>query len=222
MSKKFINNPLFIGGTVFQLVNAATSALYANWITNYSKDGYNLTLVISSVIGIIVSLSFSINSINKLIYKMFHFDVRSTYNKFVKFLLVEGFANLVSIIITSISRAPLGAIIIAIILTPLSKLQAYSVNEIASKMFKTAAERKEYDDFLTSISPFVNAVGFAIGFAVNHLCDGYSAYILLCIAEIINNVFYFKAYRNVESVEDIEDEVDEEDVDAEEDATTEA
>ena len=218
MSKKFINNPLFIGGTVFQLVNAATSALYANWITNYSKDGYNLTLVISSVIGIVISLAFSVEGINKAFYKVFHFDVRSTYNKFVKFLFVEGFANLVSIVITSISRTPLGAIIIAILLTPLSKLQAYSVNEMASKIFKTAAERKEYDDFLTSSTPFVNAIGFAIGFAVNHLCDGYFAYILLCIAEIINNVFYFKAYKSVEDVESAEDEEDETDDEAATDA----
>lgn len=211
-NKSFIKNPLFIGNAIVQLVNTATSATYAYWITSYSKDGYNLTLVISSVIGIIVGLAFTIDALNDLFTKIFKINVRKTYANFNKFLLIEGAANVLSMILTALTKTPLCAIIIAIVITPFSKLQNYGVNELVSKTFKTASDRKGYDDFITSVTPFINAVGFGLGFAINHLCDGASAYVLLCLAEVINNIFFFKAYKSVETSDEIaadEDEAEE-------------
>lgn len=218
-NKSFIKHPLFVGNAIVQFTSTATSATYAYWLTSYSKDGYNLTLVISSIISIIVGLAFTIEAVNKLVIKILHFNVRNTYNKFTKFLFIEALANIVSIIATIITKSPLGAIIVAIAVTPFSKLQNYGINELISKTFKTASARKAYDDFLTSVTPFINAAGFAIGFGINHICSGSSAYILLCIAEVVNNIFYYKAYKSVEDIEPTESEEDAED---EEEAATDA
>lgn len=224
-SKTFIKHPIFIGNAIVQLVSTATSATYAYWITNYSKDGYNLTLVISSIIGIIVGLLFTIDALNNLFMKVFKVNVRRTYINFSKFLLIEAVANIVSIVLTVITKTPLCAIIVAIAVTPFSKLQNYGVNELISKTFETASQRKAYDDFLTSVTPFINAIGFAIGFGINHICTGVQAYVLLCIAEIVNNIFYYKAYKLVEDVKvanTAEDTAEDDEEDAEDEAATDA
>jgi hypothetical protein len=224
-TNKNFTNPLFWGKAIVEVFGKATSAIYALWLTSFSTSGYTATHLFSSLLGIITVILINNGAINNRLEKRFGSNMSNmSYNNFTKFLFVEGLVNFIVAIITYLTGTPLFAMVLSVFMSPFGTIQSLGVNEMMSKYFNTLDERRDFDNFYTKTEPVLGIIGFAIGWVADSVLNGVMAFAILSFVEIINNFFFFKAYKTVQNkpfeTEDItnEDEADEEDAEAATDA----
>ena len=185
--KKFLENDILVGDIITKAVSAATTSLLISFVINLSTSVYHihqtLMIIISTIFIAILSKHPTIKNIS--------------FKHYPKFLAIEGFVNLIMAVLTIILDSPMVYVVVTILMRPFRVLQNYGNLELINKTYNKEDERLEYDRKNTEWQNHAQLIGLVLGIALNKFLTGNQAFILLCISEIINNVFYYKAYKKI-------------------------
>lgn len=208
---KFAKNPIFIGSTIKTTVQIATSTLIANFVMNFSINAYTLQQMGASVLGLVTSIALMNKKFQDIIIRHFGVSLNNiAWENFKIFMLLEAIARAVCGLATLYTKTPTFVLIFSLLMTPYGTIQQLGINKLKSKIFKTLEERREFDDFDTKTSNVIGIVGFLFGFIVNYFCSEPAAFAICCVGEIVDNIFYLKAYKSVEDIAETEEDADEE------------
>lgn len=186
MKKNISSHPLFVGNIVTSLVMYATNTLTIDFVMSAGTNTYQMQHFAMMIIAMITSI---IVAKNKNLTEV-------AYKHFGEFMLTEAIMNLMLGLTTIIVGSPLIYVVSSVILTPFSKIQSYGINKVVSESF-TKDERLSYDNNMATYSSYVAVVGLALGFILNKTINGPVAFALLCFVEIINNGFFYAAFKKI-------------------------
>lgn len=186
MKKNINRHPLMVGNLLTNLIASAVSTLTVDFVLSSGMNVYQFQCFAITIISMIVSIVVTKN----------HKLTEIAYTHFGKFMLVEGLINFILGVTTIIVGSPIIYVISSVLLVPFSRIQQYGTNKVVSMSFEKD-ERLEYDNNMATYSSFVAVAGIGLGFILNRTITGSIAFAILCSAEIINNIFYFKAYKKI-------------------------
>lgn len=180
------HHPLMVGNLLTNLIASAVSTLTVDFVLSSGMNVYQFQCFAITIISMIVSIVVAKN----------HKLTEVAYTNFGKFMVVEGLINIVLGVTTIIVGSPMIYVVSSVLLVPFSRIQQYGTNKVVSMSF-SKDERLQYDNDMATYSSFIAVAGIGLGFILNRTITGAIAFSILCGAEVINNIFYFKAYKKI-------------------------
>jgi len=190
-----MKNNLFKANVVSQLFSIMTSALLVSFVysvTYKQLTGEQLYQLLGIIVMVVESVCGIITGKNKNIEER-------GWKNFKKFLIIEGVANLILGTLTIVFRTPIIYFISTILLTPLEFIQKINVKSLENRYFSTKEEILEYEKLKVKSNSIIYIIGLIIGIILGFFADGPIAYGILALGEILNNIFYYKALKEVEN-----------------------
>lgn len=171
-------------------VGTATQTLLVAFILSKGMGAYQIlgtgVMIMSLVITLVIQTRPSLMGVS--------------FRNFKTFLIIEGCINVVLGVATLISGTPYIYMVSRILLTPFCKLQEFGLIELQSRI----PDRKEFDQCSSMVSSYVAVAGALAAFAANQVLTGVVAFAILCAAEVVNNLFYWAAYKKYTKPVEIE------------------
>jgi hypothetical protein len=189
MKNTIIKHPLFVGNAITSVVAMATNTLVVDFVLSSGMNIYQMQLFAITLVGLVTSV---IVAKNKALTKI-------AFKHFGTFLVIEAAINVALGLATLIVGSPMIYVISSILLVPFSRIQKYGTNTLVSSAFASAEERLEFDNATATYGSFINVAGIVIGFILNRTISGQLAFCILCLSEVINNVFYYKTYLDIKA-----------------------
>lgn len=186
--KKINRHPLVIGNLLTSLIASAVSTLTIDFVLSAGMNVYQIQSFAITIIAMLVSIVVTKNQTLTNI----------AYNNFGKFMLAEGIINIILAVATIIVGSPMIYVISSIVLVPFTRLQMYGTNKVVSESFVEKEERLKYDNAMATYGSYVAVAGIGLGFVLNRTINGPVAFAVLCAAEVVNNCFYYAAYKKIQ------------------------
>lgn len=186
MKKNINRHPLFMGNLLTSLIASAVSTLTVDFVLSAGMNVYQLQSFAITIMAMLVSI---VVAKNKMLTNV-------AYKNFGKFMFAEGIINIALGVATVIIGSPMIYVVSSIILVPFTRLQMYGTNKVVSESF-SKEERLEYDNAMATYGSYVAVAGIGLGFVLNRTINGPIAFAILCAAEVVNNIFYYTAYKKI-------------------------
>lgn len=184
--KDILTHPMFIGDLITTIVKNATNSLLVAFILMRGIGMYQLQIFLCTAAAVIFSLCMQRwTSLRTLAYK-----------KFKLFMIIETVIRIAVGIISVITKDSLIYIIVSIAITPIGQMQSLANIEIMSR----TSDMKKFTEISSIYSPYISVAGYAAGFIVNGLMSAPMAFFILCMVEVVNNIFYYVAYKKIPKV----------------------
>lgn len=180
-------HPLLVGNLLTSLIASAVSTLTIDFVLSAGMNVYQIQSFAITIIAMLVSIVVTKNQTLTNI----------AYNNFGKFMLAEGIINIILAVATIIVGSPMIYVISSIVLVPFTRLQMYGTNKVVSESFEKE-ERLKYDNAMATYGSYVAVAGIGLGFVLNRTINGPVAFAVLCAAEVVNNCFYYAAYKKIQ------------------------
>lgn len=214
-NNKIVKHPIFLGNLVKEFADTATQSLYLAFILDLGLNALNFQSIFSAIVSMVLLCVIKSEKCNIICEKKFGATIKKLAYKYFKgFMLFEGLANAFVAIMSVITGNAWVAFITCLLLTPYGKIQEYGINELMANSY-TKEDYDAMNEFNSDYKSVIRLIALGIGLLLNCICTGAIAYAIMCTADVINNIFYIKAYKSihVNDVEDNEDETEEEDDD---------
>ena len=186
MKNNINRHPLMVGNLLTSLIASAVNTLTIDFVLSAGMNVYQIQSFAITIIAMLVSIVVAKNQTLTSI----------AYNNFGKFMLAEGIINIILGTATLIVGSPMIYVVSSIVLVPFTRLQMYGTNKVVSESF-SKEERLNYDNAMATYGSYVAVAGIGLGFVLNRTINGPIAFAILCAAEVINNVFYYTAYKKI-------------------------
>lgn len=178
---------IIVGNVVESFIGSATTTLTTAFILSLGNNVYQLSTVCMMAIRVVVS---SIMLKNTKLAKI-------GYRYFRLFMVAECVVDVACGIGTIVTKTAWIAFIASIVSTPSVTIERIGVNELTARAFNDADSRLAHDNKWSLIQPFVSIAGGLLGFALNMCIDGATAFTLIYLMDIINNLCFVKQYDEV-------------------------
>lgn len=195
--KEILSHPMFVGDLITTIIGGATNSLLVAFILLRGIGMYQTQLFLCTAAAVIFSLCMQRwQSLRTLAYR-----------KFKAFMIIETIVRITVGVVSVITKDSLFYIVVSILIRPVSQMQSLANIEIKAR----TSDLKKYTEVESIYTPYITVAGYALGYLVNGLMSAPVAFAILCAVEVVNNIFYYVAYKKIPKVTVTTKEVKEED-----------
>lgn len=180
--KEMRKNPIFVGDTVTAFLNTCVNTLLIDFVLSIGKEVYQTQGILITSLAIVMSIIIGKKQTLK----------EKVYKNFKTFMIIEGLINIILGVTTLIVGSPMIYVISSVLLKPFNSLQKLGTIKLMAEKIK---DREQFDLAQSLVSPYITIAGLVVGFLLNQTIDGPMSFFVFCMAEVINNLFYLKAYK---------------------------
>ena len=173
--------PILVGNAIVDFTSMATNTILVAFILSKGMGIYQTQNTLILIMGVIIAL----------VIQKKPMLMKISYNNFKTFLIIEGVAQALIGITTLITGTPYIYVIASIIKTPFNTIQKFGLIELQSRI----PNRLEFDQLNELFSSYIKVAGMISAFLIISWMPAPVAFMILAATDVINNFFYWKAYK---------------------------
>ena len=179
---------IIVGNCVDTFIGNAVTTLTTAFILALGNNVYQMMGVAVAILKIVMSrLMLKYEPVKKFGYK--HFN---------QLMILECIIDVIVGIATLITKTAWIAVIINIITTPTTTMEKIGLNELTANAFPSPESRLDHDNKWSLIHPYITVVGGLVGFYINRTMDGATAFALIFLVDLLNNLCFIKQKHMIE------------------------